>query len=104
MKPKDVTVEVLISIRDEIRSTRTELRSTRTELSERIEETNTRLAILERVQVQSEVRLATEVVALAGVIQDLRDDLRADRALRHRVEDLEQRVTRIEEHAPSSMP
>lgn len=104
MKPKDVTVEVLISIRDEIRSTRTELRSTRTELSERIDETNTRLAILERGQVQSEVRLATEVVALAGVIQDLRDDLRADRALRHRVEDLEQRVTRIEEHAPSSMP
>ncbi len=104
MEPNDVTVEILKNIRDEIRTTRGELSARvddlRDSLSARIDDTNNRLASLERRQVEAEVRLATEVTQGARVLHDLRDDLRADRALRHRVDDLEQRGTRIEAHAP----
>ena len=92
MEPTDLTIEILKGIRDEIRATRTDL-------SERIDETNTRLHHLERCQVESETRLATELVAVASVVSGLRDDLRQDRALREQVHDHERRLRAIEARA-----
>ena len=54
---------------------------------------------LERCQVESETRLATELVAVAGVVSGLRDDLRQDRALREQLHDHERRLRAIEARA-----
>jgi len=107
MEPNELTTQILIEIRDEIRankaetreglaSVREELRETKSELSVRIDGTNARLERLERRQTETEVRLATEIVALAGSVHELRDVLLADRALRATVADHERRLTRIE--------
>ena len=81
----DLTVEILKSIRDEIRGTNT-----------RIDDTNQRLGLVERRQVESEVRLATELVALAGVVREVRDAVRDDRVSRVRVDDHERRIEALE--------
>lgn len=107
MEPTDITVEILKNIRDEIRETRTELRETRTELSTRIDETraelsaridetNARVDALGRRQVDTEVRLATELTAVAAAVREVRDELRIDRALRRRVDDHEARIAALE--------
>jgi hypothetical protein len=72
-------------IRDEARLTRGEVR-----------QTNERLERLERRHAESEIRLATEVVGVAGAVRELRDQLRDDLALRARVDDHERRLLAVE--------
>ena len=99
MEPSDITIKVLESIRDEVRLTRTDL-STRIEgLSTRMEETNERLGNLERLHVQAEVRVATELVAVSGAFDLMSENFRADRAVRQRLDDHERRIHAIEERA-----
>jgi hypothetical protein len=62
--------QVLIEIRDEVRRT-----------NERLGQTNERLSGLERRQTETEVRLATELVAVARAVNDVRDLLRAVRVV-----------------------
>ncbi len=62
----------------------------------RLDGTNGRLERLERRQTETEVRLATELVAVAGAVHEVRDLLREDRALRGKVDDHERRITAIE--------
>ncbi len=73
-----LSTRVLIQIRDEVRTT------------------NERLSALERRQTETEVRLASELVAVARAVTDVRDLLRDDLALRHRVDDHEQRLAELE--------
>ncbi|MEW5737467.1 MAG: hypothetical protein AB1938_01000 [Myxococcota bacterium] len=61
----DVMVRILQQIRDE-------LKTTRSELSSRLDQTNHRLDNLERRQVETEVHLSTELVAVATAIGDLK--------------------------------
>jgi hypothetical protein len=81
-KAVDLTLQVLVEIRDGVRNTNARLesleRSTNARLeslerstSDRLDEVTARLAELRKAQVESEVRLATELVALAGVISNL---------------------------------
>jgi septal ring factor EnvC (AmiA/AmiB activator) len=81
MDPTELTIEVLKSIRDELRGT------------------NTRLDRVERRQADTEVRLATEIVAVASAIHEVRDLLREDRQLRARLDDHERRLTAVETRA-----
>ncbi|MBI5477437.1 MAG: hypothetical protein HY906_01200 [Deltaproteobacteria bacterium] len=106
MDGADVTIEILKSIRDEIRRTnerldaglgdlRTEIRAT----NEHLGATNERLERLERRQTESEVRLATELTAVAHAVREVRD-LLADRLdLRDEVKALDRRVTDLERRA-----
>ena len=55
-----------------------------------------RMDRLERRQVDVEIRLSTEIVGLAGVVRDLRDTFREDRASRVRLDDHERRITALE--------
>ena len=108
MEPTNLTIEILKEIREELRSTKNELReeirSTRVELSDRIERLETR-------QTQSELRLATELVAVASAVglvtaelRGLRADRRHDRelllgttgALRAQVDEHEKRLGALE--------
>jgi hypothetical protein len=85
----DLATQVLIEIRDEIRSTKHEL-------SSRLDQSNTRLDRLERRQVQGELRLVTDIATLTGVMRDLRDKLIEDHSLRDVVLDHEQRLVSLE--------
>jgi len=92
MEPTDVTLEVLRSIRDEVRGVGTRLDHT----NERLDQTNERLDRLERRQAETEIRVSTQLVAVVGAVHELRDVLREDRALRGQVQDLDSRVRRLE--------
>lgn len=118
----DLTTELLEQIRDGIRGTNERIDEARTELSGRIEQTNERidqtrielssrieqtnerldgtnhrLDRLEHRQVESETRLATELVAVAGAVNEVRDLLRDHLALAPRVEDHEHRLRKLEQ-------
>jgi hypothetical protein len=101
MEPTDPAVDILKEIRDEVRTTnerveglRGEVRGLRIETSERFEvlgdevqglrtdvndrfgETNDRIGRLERRQTESDLRVSTELVAVAGAVREVRDLLR----------------------------
>ena len=93
MSNKDLTTEILIQIRDE-------MKGMREELSARIEQTNVRLERTEKRQAASEIRLATEIVNVVTAVNQLKDLLVADRDLRHKVEEHDRRIAVLEQHAP----
>jgi hypothetical protein len=92
----DITTEILIEIRDEIRATNQRLDSVAAGLGTRIDETNTRLDRLERRQVDAEIRVSTALVEVMGAIHEVRDVLLEDRQLREKVDDHEQRLQALE--------
>lgn len=103
----DLTVEILTQIRDGIRSTNERLDATRTDLSSRIDavrtelsgqldSTNERLERLERRQTETEIRLATELTAVAGAVRELTDSLREERKLGKVLADHEARIASLE--------
>ena len=103
MEQTDLTIEILKGIRDEAHNTNDRL----TDLVDEVHKTNERLVELrsdvvdriervERRQTETEVRLATELVAVGGAVREVRDLLREDRALGERVNDHERRLSAIE--------
>ena len=96
-------IKILGQIRDELKTTRTEL-SSRLDVTnqrldvtnQRLDETNQRLDHLERRQVETEVRLSTELVAVTAAIGDLKKVIVEDRKLRAQVSDHENRLKVLE--------
>ena len=102
MNPTDLTLEVLKSIRDEVRETRMELsgevRDVRAELSGlsgEVREIRTDLAAVARRVVESEVRTSTAITELHGTVRDLVDVLRSQQDVRPRIERAEHEITEI---------
>jgi hypothetical protein len=93
--PRDLATQVLIEIRDAVRQTNERLDRT----NERLDRTNERLDALERRVSETEIRLVTELVAVARAVNDVRDLLRDERALAPRVEDHERRLLALEQKA-----
>jgi chromosome segregation ATPase len=110
MEPTDLTIEILKGIREENRRTndqldalRTEVRTgfagVRSELGElrgEVGELRGEVGALRDRQTATEVRLATELIGVAGAVREVRDLLREDRALRGKVDDHERRISAIE--------
>ncbi len=96
---RDLTVEVLKQIRDEIVGLRGELRETRTALSDRIDQTNEKVDVLARRQTETEVRLATELVAVAQAVTSVRQIIGEKLDDRRRVDDHERRLGVLERKA-----
>ena len=90
---KDLVLEVLKQIRDEAK--KTNLRLDR--LEGRLEDTVEGIGRLEQRQANTEIRLATEIVALAGTVKDLRDTIVEDRELRKAVGEHERRISALED-------
>lgn len=99
MESNDLTIEILKSIRDEIRDTRTELTS-------RIDQTNARLDVvreelsgridgLARQIVESEIRTATAITDLAGTVREMTGLLRTQHDLRPRLEKCEHDIAEL---------
>ena len=99
VQPSDLTIEILKGIRDEVRITNARLDETNTQLGAFRSDANMRLDRLERRQTEGDVRVQTEVAAVVGAVDRLRDVLLEDRALRQRVDDHERRLVAIESHA-----
>lgn len=79
MESDDLTIEILQGIRDEARETnkglddlRHEVRGLRRDTNARFGETNGQLLALERRQTETEVRLATDLVAVVGAINEVK--------------------------------
>ena len=89
-------IKILGQIRDELKTTRTELSSRLDVTNQRLDETNQRLDHLERRQVETEVRLSTELVAVTAAIGDLKKVIVEDRKLRAQVSDHENRLKVLE--------
>jgi hypothetical protein len=89
MEPTDITIEILKSIRDEVRGTNQRLETLQADLIERLDR-------VERRQTESDVRVATELVALGGTMCEMRDAFLGDRALRAQVADHERRIQSME--------
>jgi hypothetical protein len=81
----DLTTQILVQIRDEMRHMRSEQRAT-----------NERLDRLETRQTEDAMRLSTELVAVAKAGIEVRDLLRAQRIDARRLEGHERRLARIE--------
>jgi len=84
--PLDLTTQVLIEIRDEVRRT-----------NDRLDQTNERLSQIDHRQAETEIRLATELVAVARAVGEVRDLLREERILAPRVDDHEKRLAALEQ-------
>lgn len=102
-KTEDLTIEVLKQIRDGVGELRGEMHAVRAEVAAtnaRLDATNARLETsLDRIDAratQVELRLATEIVAVAHAVNQLRVALK-DRFDDHeRVEDHERRIAQLE--------
>lgn len=92
MEPTDITIEILEDIREGVRATNSRL----DEANARLDGANVRLDRLEQRQTETEIRIATELVGVAGALREVRDELRQDRVLRARVDDHERRIAAIE--------
>jgi chromosome segregation ATPase len=92
----DLAVEILKQIRDELRQTRTELSAridqTNARLDQTREELSGRIDEVARRVVESEMRTATAITALAGTLNDVKQLLREGFDLRGRVEKCEQDI------------
>jgi hypothetical protein len=81
---------------DELKLTRQQLSSRLDETNARLDGTNSRLERVERRQVESEVRLAAEIAAVATAIDQLNATLTDNRRLRAQVTDHESRLRALE--------
>jgi hypothetical protein len=88
----DLTTQILIEIRDAARATNERLDQT----VERLDQTVERLDRLERRQVDAEIRISTELVALTGVLRSFHDDFLAERPSRAVLADHERRLRALE--------
>jgi chromosome segregation ATPase len=96
MEPTDLTIEILKDIRTAVRATNERLDQT----NERLDETRTELAdrfdaLAARIT-DTEVRLATEIVAIGGTLVQVRDLLREQTSIRDAVADHDRRIASLE--------
>lgn len=89
-------LEVLKGIRSDLAGVREEIATMRSETNERLEG-------LSRRKTETEIRLATELVAVVGAVRELRDVLVEDRAVRAQVADHEGRIRKLEARRPRSV-
>jgi uncharacterized coiled-coil DUF342 family protein len=92
MEPTDLTIQILEDIRDAVHKTNERLDAT----NERLDATIEGLGEVRDRQTATEVRLATEILGVAGAVREVRELLREDRALRGRVDDHERRISAME--------
>lgn len=88
----ELTTQILLDIRDAIRGTNERVDQTNARLDHAVE----RLDRLERRQVDAEIRISTELVALAGAVRDFHDDFVAERPSHAVLADHEQRLRALE--------
>ena len=110
MEPSDITIEILRSIRDEVRGMRGEMSGIRGEMSgirgevrgnrKELVRLGTRVDEMGRHIVASELRTATAISDLAGTVNELTVVLREQADLRPRVEKNEHDIAALKQRVP----
>jgi hypothetical protein len=95
MEPTNLTNEISRSLRDEMRSNNDGLRGDMADLRGDMAGLRGEVAVVREQQVHSEIRVATELVAVVGEIRALRDDLRGE-GVRGPLDDHETRIEALE--------
>lgn len=96
---ESLTLDVLKQIRDEVRTTNVRVDKLEAALSQRIDATNERLDRLEHRVTESEIRLATELTAVANAVRQLQDVFVSSLNVKKQVDDHERRIAQLEQHA-----
>lgn len=91
-----LTLEVLRGLRADMRDGLAAVRSEIAQTNLRLDKTNERLDRLERRQAETEIRLSTEIVALAQAVGDVRTLLQTRLEVRDKVVDHEHRLSAVE--------
>ena len=84
-RKESASLKVLRDIRDELKGTNV-----------RLDRVESRVAAVENRQTETEVRLATEIVAVVRAVGDVRDLLRDGLAIRAQVDDHERQLSVLE--------
>ena len=84
-RKESASLKVLREIRDELKGTNV-----------RLDRVESGVAAVENRQTETEVRLATEIVAVARAVGEVRDLLRDGLAIRAQVDDHERRLSALE--------
>jgi chromosome segregation ATPase len=100
MEPTDLTIEILQSIRDEVKQTNVRLDQT----NERLNQTNERLEQLARRVVESEIRTSTAIAELAGSVREMTSLLKSSIELRPRVEKCESEIAALRQRVDRIAP
>ena len=90
MENNDTTIQILRGIRDELVQLRSDTNQRFEALGERIDQTNSRLT-------QVEVRLSTELIAVAQAVNSVRDLLKESVVVAPKVAEHERRISALEE-------
>ena len=96
---ESATLKVLREIPDELKGTNVRLDGTNVRLDRlesRVAAVESRIAALANRQTETEVRLATEIIAVARAVGEVRDLLRDGLAMRAQVDDHERRLSALE--------
>jgi chromosome segregation ATPase len=101
-KPTDLTVEILKSIRDEVKKTNGRLDALRGEIDTLRTDTNSRFEELGRRIVESETRTATALTDLAGTVREMTSILKNQADLRPRVEKCELEIAELNRRVPKA--
>jgi len=96
----DLTLEVLKSIRDEVRQTNGQIEQTNVRLDQTNERLDSLREELSRRIVESEVRTSTAISDLAGTVREMTALLRNLVDLRPRVERCEQEIDALKQRLP----
>jgi chromosome segregation ATPase len=91
-----VRTELRNELHDGLTGVRADVSSLREDLRDGLAGVTGRMDRLEHRQTEADLRVATELVALAGVVREVRDAYREERALSHRVDDHERRLSDVE--------
>jgi predicted nucleic acid-binding Zn-ribbon protein len=106
MEPTDLTIEILKSIRDEVKGLRVDVQQT----NSRLDQTNARLESgltdlrdeLSRRIVESELRTSTAITDLAGTVREMTSFLRNTNDLRPRLERCESDIADLKSRLPDA--
>lgn len=105
VETRDVVPELLIAIRDEMKTTRIELSARIDATNERLDATRTELSgridRLEKRQTESEIRLSTAIAGLAGTLGEVRDLLKDRKEEQAAIRDHEKRIRALEKRRAS---
>ena len=111
MESNELTIAVLREIRDSVREVRAGVDQTNAlidqtnarleQTNDRIDQTNVRLDRLERRQVESETRIATELIEVANAVRNVKELLERQAADRGKLDDHERRITALEARVES---
>ena len=101
MATKDLTIEILKAIRVELQKSNNRLEHVERTLGQQLKIVSENLERLERRQVETETRLATEILGVVNAVYQVRDLLKDQGNVKNQLQDHDKRIRSLEHHLPA---